>query len=379
VTTTTTSREPWIDADAHIYEATAIWERLPAEYRARVTVTPMTDDPVLSRTTIGCDTAIDGKGIPIWPEAKRSSRVERYVHDFKAKYKISSGSDPKQYLADMDQEGLERVVIYPTLFLWTMWMPDMEPKFAAAICRAYNDWVHEFIAADRNRMFAVAALPMQDVELAIAEVKRCSKLGFVGVFLRPNPMNGRTIGDPAHHPLFALLEEHRLSVGIHEGQLSYMPTLGADRTQASWATHCMAHPFEQMAAMVSLVEHDAMQKFPGLNFLFLEGGTALWLPFWLNRLDAERKYYRMKDRSSLSPSELFTRQGFATCEVDDPYLPQTLSCISDRKLLMSTDYPHLESPYPNSVTEFNQQKISAESRLRIGQLNALDAYPLLPR
>jgi hypothetical protein len=44
---------------------------------------------------------------------------------------------------------------------------------------------------------------------------------------------------------------------------------------------------------------------------------------------------------------------------------------------MSTDYPHLESPYPYSMKKFLDQKISAESRDRIGSKNALVAYPRL--
>ena len=138
----------------------------------------------------------------------------------------------------------------------------------------------------------------------------------------------------------------------------------------------MSHPFEQMAAMVTCLEHGLFARFPKLNCLFLEGGTALWLPYWLNRLDAARHLYRGSP-GGLLPSEYFTRQGFVTCEVDDPFLPQTLSCVSDTKLLMSTDYPHQESPYPHSLEKFMAQKIEPASRDRIGFSNARIAYPRL--
>ena len=75
------------------------------------------------------------------------------------------------------------------------------------------------------------------------------------------------------------------------------------------------------------------------------------------------------------PSEYFERQGFVTCEADDHFLPVLLQCFSDKKLLFSTDYPHMESPYPNTLKTFFEQKISEESRMRIGSTNALDAYP----
>ena len=377
---TKAASEGWIDADAHIFETVDVWDRLPKEFRGRITTTAMTDDPVLARSPVGCDTAIDGHAVPIVLHSTRSQRFERLVPSFKAKYPVGAGMDPARYIADMDIEGLDRVVIYPTLFLWAAWMPQVDAKFGAAIASAYNDWVHEFMSIDRRRLSASAAISLHDVDLAIAEAKRCAERGFVGVFVRPNPLNGRTVGDPEYHRLFAVLEDLGLTVGIHEGQLSHLPTLGTDRTNAQWGLHCMSHPFEQMAAMVSLLEYGVFQKFPKLHFLFLEGGTALWLPYWLNRLDAETHLYRIgAGKEMLLPSEYFERQGWVTAEVDDKFLPQTIACVSDKKLLMSTDYPHQESPYPHSLERFREQKIPEVSRRRIGGLNALDAYPRLAR
>lgn len=377
---TNAASEKWIDADAHVLESTDVWERLPKAQRSRITLTPMTDDPQLSRNSVGCDTAVDGTYVPlVMGDVPRSRRFEKLVPGFKSKYKPGAGTDPKQYLIDLDVEGLDRVVIYPTLFLWTTWMPKVDAQMSADMARAYNDWMYDFSSIDRRRLSPVAAIAPHDIDAAIAEVKRCADRGFVGVFVRPNPFEGRTIGDPHYHRLYEVLEDLGMAVGIHEGQLSALPTLGLDRTNVQWGMHCMSHPFEQMAAMVSMFEHRVFEKFKKLHVLFLEAGTALWVPYWLNRLDAETKLYRMNQTFSALPSEVFERQGWVTCEVDDAFLPQTLGCISDRKLLMSTDYPHQESPYPNSVREFKEQKISDESRRRIGGLNALDAYPRLAR
>jgi predicted TIM-barrel fold metal-dependent hydrolase len=49
----------------------------------------------------------------------------------------------------------------------------MDPRFAAAVCRAYNDWLHDYIeAADPKRMFGAAAVSPHDVESAVAETRR---------------------------------------------------------------------------------------------------------------------------------------------------------------------------------------------------------------
>jgi len=365
----------WIDSDAHIFEPLEVWERVDKEFRNRIVLTPMTEDPRYRSMPIAHDVQLDGLPIPIWIAGPRQERFDRVIAGYTKKYTMGSGWDPVQYIKDMDLEGLAKVALYPTQFLWAPWIEQLGPKFSQALARAYNDWIFDFCGTDRKRLRPVACVSLHEVDGAIAEAKRCAERGFIGVFVRPNPLNGKSLGHADYKPFYAALEELQLTVGIHEGQLSYLPTLGADRTRAQWATHCMSHPFEQMAAMASLLEGDIFGSFPKLNFLFLEAGTALWTPYWLNRLDAARHLYRGSNPGTLLPSEYFARQGFVTCEVDDPFLPQTLGLISDEKLLMSTDYPHQESPYPHSMKKFIDQKISEESRARIGWKNALRAYP----
>jgi predicted TIM-barrel fold metal-dependent hydrolase len=365
----------WIDADAHVLEPRSMWDHLDREFRDRVHITTMTDDP--DYRDILYDVALDGHPIPIVLGSREQNRFERLIVRFKEKYPRGAGAVPAQYLADLDREGLAQVVLYPTLFLWAPWIPQLGARFSAALARAWNDWIYDFCAADRKRLRPVVVVSLHDVEAAIREVRRCADRSFVGVFVRPNPLYGRTLGHPDYHPFYAVLEELGLPLGIHEGQISYLPTLGLDRTEAQWAAHCMSHPFEQMAAMISLLEHGVLTKFPRLQVLFLEGGTALWVPYWLNRLDIERDHYRASGLTGKKASELFARQCFVTCEVDDPYLPQTLACMGDTRLMMSTDYPHLESPYPHSVRLFSEQKIPEESRERIGGSNVKAAYPRL--
>ena len=55
-----------------------------------------------------------------------------------------------------------------------------------ATCRAYNRWLADYCKPYPDRLFGVAMLPMQDVDLAIAEMRFARKeLGFRGGFLGP--------------------------------------------------------------------------------------------------------------------------------------------------------------------------------------------------
>src|SRR5207249_8623748 len=63
---------------------------------------------------------------------------------------------------------------------------------SAAMCRAYNRWLADYCKSYPERLFGVAMLPMQSVELAVDEMRHArEKLGMRGGFLRPNPYHGK--------------------------------------------------------------------------------------------------------------------------------------------------------------------------------------------
>ena len=60
----------------------------------------------------------------------------------------------------MDKEGLDLAILFTTSAMYVTAFTRMDPRFAAAACRAYNDWLHDYIeAADPQRMFGAAAVP----------------------------------------------------------------------------------------------------------------------------------------------------------------------------------------------------------------------------
>src|SRR6185437_8827757 len=110
------------------------------------------------------------------------------------------GSDPAARLADMDAEGIDQAVLYPTIGLYFSVVED--PGAAVGLAVAYNDWLAGYCAADAARLFGAALLPLQDPAAAVHELRRAvNELGFVAGFVRPNPCLGRSLPDPAYESL----------------------------------------------------------------------------------------------------------------------------------------------------------------------------------
>ena len=124
---------------------------------------------------------------------------------------------------EMDLDGIDAAFLYPSLALFAGAVDD--PGLATAICRAYNCWLADYCKPYPDRLFRVAMLPMQSVELAIDEMRYArEKLGVRGGFLRPNPHHGnKMISDPIYKPFWTMAEELDFSVGFDEGLTNAMP------------------------------------------------------------------------------------------------------------------------------------------------------------
>src|SRR5207253_7384340 len=90
------------------------------------------------------------------------------------------GWDAVSQLEAMDREGLDVAVLFPSrgLFVLGLDVPQvtgidgLEPDFAAAIARAYNDWLRDFCAQAPERMLGAGMVAPHDVAAAVAETRR---------------------------------------------------------------------------------------------------------------------------------------------------------------------------------------------------------------
>ena len=84
----------------------------------------------------------------------------------------------------------------------------MDPLLSYALCRAYNDWLHEFCQYSPDQMKFAAMLPPHDVNLPAGSWSGAvTKLGAVGSFIRPNLINGHYWHSNFWDPLYSLHED----------------------------------------------------------------------------------------------------------------------------------------------------------------------------
>src|SRR5579864_6301330 len=187
-----------IDADGHILEPLDLWDKyIDRKFRDRAPRLVKGDNGkerlVMDETVVG-----DGnRGIGrIGAVGARQGIVAADTLEYKDGK--PGGFDPHKRIPDMDADGIDAVFLYPSLGLFSGGIHD--PALAAAVCRAYNRWLADYCSPYPDRLFGVAMLPMQDVDLAIEEMRFARRqLGFKGGFLRPNPYHDNKM---MHHPMY---------------------------------------------------------------------------------------------------------------------------------------------------------------------------------
>ena len=107
------------------------------------------------------------------------TRIDKEIADYRA-----DGFDAKTQLKAMDREGLDVAALYPLIGLGIMMRDDMDPKLAAAIARAYNNWLYDFCQTDPKRLKGVAMMPLQDPNEAVKEAERVVGSWVSSVFSR---------------------------------------------------------------------------------------------------------------------------------------------------------------------------------------------------
>ncbi|MBI3325924.1 MAG: amidohydrolase [Nitrospinae bacterium] len=291
-------------------------------------------------------------------------------------------------LADLDQEGIDVQVLYPTTLLAIPFIRDKD--YATALCRAYHNYVADRIKG-QDRLKAVAVVPIQDPPSAIAEMRRAvQELGFVGVMITPVVGDGhniKTLDAPEFFPFFEAADRLNVAVGLHSVAAAYdLPWQNI--FDKFFYTHSVAHPFSQMIGLMTIIGGGLLERLPNIRVAILECGCS-WLPYWTWWLDGHYKDPRfLKDPKSVfgeDPLPYLTREPresitggrlYVHAHEAEPLRPVIEMGLADQ-LLYASDYPHEDAGFPGSVKEFKERTdLSEEVKAKILGGNARRLYRL---
>jgi uncharacterized protein len=347
---------PVVDADAHVNEPPETWQdRVPAKWRDRA-------PKVLHRDDGDWWSFDDGARLrPVGLTATAGLSYVQYRPSGIRYSEMRPGSfEPKARLADMDADGIDAQVLYPSVGLHGAKLYAEEPELQLACVRAYNEWLAEFCEAGDGRLVGQAIIPTTGIRDAVQEAQKAIDLGMRGVIISRFP-NGDFDPDPVDERFWGFVSDAQLPVAVHIG--SFMrenpDATWPDTSQLSFvglvaASHAGAHTLPVACAIVF---SGALERFPELNIVLVESNIG-WIPTTLEHMDDVFLRYRWftgaVENMQRMPSELFHRNMWATFIVDTVGL-ELRHRLNLNHVMWSTDYPHTVSEWPNSRVVIERQ------------------------
>lgn len=238
--------------------------------------------------------------------------------------------DPAIQAAEMEERGIDRALISAsTVNQYTGWAA---PAEEAEMVRRVNDRAAEWVARFPGRFTGSFVLPLQDVALSLAELRRAAgELGLRWANL-PAQVGGRYLGNASLRPVWEALHGLGISVLIHP-----------DGVREPWFQeyslwNSLGQPIEEAKVMSSLIYEGVLDAFPGMTLVMSHGGG--FLPHYCGRLDRNVTNMPASARNiARKPSDYLREFHYDTCVYDPAVLTALARVVGADRLLLGSDYP----------------------------------------
>lgn len=338
-----------IDADAHVIESEATWQYLDPEFRARRPV-PVALPPDTNFLDWNTAWVIDR-------QIRHFGATPIAGNVLAARKAFTPGNqeltDVAARVAAMDRMQVAKQLVHPS-FVLSILTEDAELE--AALLRSYNTFMADACRRSGGRIYYNAVVPYRRPDLAVAEIRRLAKLGGMASVLVRGLEWDKPMDHPDHYPIFAEAEAQGLPMVVHLGIGSpaiYHMFDGTPHPKAERKTFYPARSRRLLSTLTvqygfyNLLEGTLIDDFPGLNWVFLEGGGCTWMTGAALTIARSGKPHVFD----------YFRAGrvLVGCEPNDD-INYTAKMLGPDALLVSSDMPHFDEAAHDHIAEEYEER-----------------------
>lgn len=294
--------------------------------------------------------------------------------------------DPGERTRVLDALGFHAQLVFPTFAGTQFAGDDLDLLYGGA--DALNRAMAAF-CADDPRLLAVGVVPWGDPERTLATARRAVDEGCAALQFHSHlPRGVVSPTHPAHHPVWALLEERNVPAvthiggggqpvqrGFHDNGMQVTDFLGGGENIRAKDFLGVHQPTEVFWG--AMVLDGVFERFPGLRAASVEEG-AMWVAPWLRRLDMTLRTFGKTEAAlrelPLKPSEYVHRQMRFT-PFPGEALDWLIQSCGDDLFMFSSDYPHPEGTR-DPVRRFEEVigEVGDDTRERFYSANFAELY-----
>lgn len=332
-----------VDTDVHLtVHPEALEPYLDEPYRTRVTDVTY-GDPFPSSSW---DQWMGGKIDDNWSTFTEAADLEAFCENFYIDYPIVNTFEPLSKFPQAD--------------------------YATSLMRAYNDLLLDRILDTNEDYLGLASIATQQPEKAAEELDRLGdEPQIVGAYIG-NTGAQPPLGDPSYDILYQSAEDNDLPIAYHGNgeDMGYEFPRQNQGLNVFLEVHTLAHAWSQMLTLTSLVTEGVPEKFPDLNFLFLEAGIG-WVPYLMFRLNKEYSIRRREAPLLEHSPEQYIREScyFASQPLGEPdelaHMSRIIEVLGTESIMFATDYPHWDFDHPEALDKHLRTHFEPEQRQQV--------------
>ena len=272
--------------------------------------------------------------------------------------------DISRRVADMPDEGVDRHVLSPMPELLAY---QLAPEDGRDLSRHLNETIASMMDADPDRFYGLGAVPLQDVDMATAELQQIKDLGLHGVEIMTN-VNGKSPGDAHLRPFFKEVENLGLAVFIHAQRPTFLDRVIGPPS----LINSVGFPIENALSGASLITSGLLEECPALRICLSHGGGVL--AQMLPRMDAlwGRRAGTNPEGFSKTPTEYARMLYYDDILFSVDSLHLLMKTVGYMQLVVGSDYPFMSrTMMPPLSEEFKGLLLSPEQVEAMSLGNAL--------
>lgn len=236
----------------------------------------------------------------------------------------------KERIEDMDRLGVDVQAISPNPGQYYYFAPEELGRNTAQLI---NNNIADAVASHPDRLVGMGTVPLQNVDMAITEMKRCiNDCGMRGIEIGTS-VNGAELADPKFRSFFKAAEELDILLFIHP-----LGFTQGERLTEHYLNNIIGNPLESTIALSHLIFSGVLEVMPNLKLCVAHGGGYL-SGYWGRMDHAYRAREDCREHISKLPSSYLRKVWFDTLVFDPQELDNLVKTHGVEKLCLGSDYP----------------------------------------
>ena len=282
--------------------------------------------------------------------AKETADEQDFIEAIQPAYQ-----DREERLLLMDHQGLEGIVIFPTVGVTVEQQLSKDAGRLYANLHSFNRWLEETWGFSyKDRIIAPPLISMLELDRAVQQLDWALERGARLISLRPGPFYGRHPADPYFDPFWSRVDEAGIGVAFHITESGYNEMMSvhygenpnpSSHEQSALQWTCFYGDRPIMDTMAALVFGNLFGRYPNIRVLSVENGS-LWAPYLMRSMDKMGGMGRngpwIGGRIEEKPSAIFRRHVFIAPHHTGDDVEELIRLMGHTQVLFGSDFPHAE-------------------------------------